>query len=272
MKKFLNIGCGSRFLPNWENVDFVSNHQAVKQCDITKGLPYSNDRFEVVYHSHLLEHLNKTNGLQLIKECYRVIAPNGIVRIVVPDLEILAKQYLKMLGTCLNEDNDINKAKYEWAVIEMIDQMVRTQSGGEMIEYWEKAFSLGTEELLIERMGGEFVTWKENNYQTTQINDPRITLKEKQRGFFSRLLSLMKARKAKPISDFPFEKSGEKHLWMYDRYSLKKILSSVGFVEIKQVSALESSITEWVENNWLDIEKGRTRKPDSLFIEARKPL
>ena len=66
--------------------------------------------------------------------------------------------------------------------------------------------------------------------------------------------------------------NGEVHLKMYDQYSLGKVLSEVGFIQITTTSADKSRIDNWNEYKWLDIEKGKIRKPDSLFMEGVKSL
>ena len=50
---------------------------------------------------------------------------------------------------------------------------------------------------------------------------------------------------------------------------LTKLLSEIGFTDIKICSAFESGIANW-ESYQLDVVKGEVRKPDSLFIEAKK--
>ena len=66
-----------------------------------------------------------------------------------------------------------------------------------------------------------------------------------------------------------FRSEGEVHQWMYDRYSLTIILRSLGFNEIQIIGAFDSYIKDWESFN-LDGKNGIVRKPDSLFIEARK--
>ncbi len=66
-----------------------------------------------------------------------------------------------------------------------------------------------------------------------------------------------------------FRLGGEIHQWMYDRYSLGQLLAKNGFVDIKVVNADESNIPNW-NSFGLDIIGDKVRKPDSLFIEARK--
>ena len=68
-----------------------------------------------------------------------------------------------------------------------------------------------------------------------------------------------------------FRLSGEVHQWMYDRYSLHELLSSIGFTGIVQRSASESYIPRWSKYN-LDTEAdGTVYKPDSIYMEAIKP-
>jgi hypothetical protein len=68
-----------------------------------------------------------------------------------------------------------------------------------------------------------------------------------------------------------FRQSGEVHQWMYDRYSLKRLLEHCGFSGVVQRSAKESYIENWHQFN-LDTEPdGSIYKPDSLYMEAVKP-
>ena len=67
-----------------------------------------------------------------------------------------------------------------------------------------------------------------------------------------------------------FRESGEIHRWMYDRFSLQRLLNQAGFVEVKVCNADVSSIPAF--NSYeLDMLDNKVRKPDSLYIEAVKP-
>ena len=64
---------------------------------------------------------------------------------------------------------------------------------------------------------------------------------------------------------------GEKHQWMYDNYSLRKVFQRLGFKEINTKLFNESDIPKF--NDYiLDIKRdGRSYKGISfLYIEARK--
>ena len=59
---------------------------------------------------------------------------------------------------------------------------------------------------------------------------------------------------------------------MYDSYSLGQILLEAGFKDICTRTATESYVEGWQKYN-LDTEPdGSVYKPDSLFMEAKKPL
>ena len=129
--KLLNLGCGTKYHKDWINIDFVSNNKDILSYDLLKGIPYKDNTFDVVYHSHLIEHLSKIEGVSFIKECYRVLKPGGIIRIATPNLEAIVKNYIKFLYRSLNRDK-ISEFKYDFTMLEMYDQCVRTFNGGEL--------------------------------------------------------------------------------------------------------------------------------------------
>ena len=96
-KTMLNLGCGKTFHRDWVNVDFISSGPEVISHDLTQGIPFSSETFDVVYHSHVLEHFTALQGDFFIKECFRVLKPGGILRIAVPDLETIVRNYLQFL-------------------------------------------------------------------------------------------------------------------------------------------------------------------------------
>jgi SAM-dependent methyltransferase len=62
--------------------------------DCRKPLPFQTASVDYIYTSHLLEHLRKYEATRLLRECFRVMKPNGYIRIVLPDLELIAERYL----------------------------------------------------------------------------------------------------------------------------------------------------------------------------------
>jgi hypothetical protein len=67
-----------------------------------------------------------------------------------------------------------------------------------------------------------------------------------------------------------FRLSGEVHQWMYDRFSLPRLLRQAGFQRVTRQTAHTSAIPGWPQYR-LDTEpNGAVYKPDSLFMEATK--
>lgn len=67
-----------------------------------------------------------------------------------------------------------------------------------------------------------------------------------------------------------FRSQGEVHRWMYDRFSLRALCQTAGFVDFRVCQADESQIQGFADFE-LDTVKGQVRKPDSIFVECEKP-
>ncbi|EQB39194.1 hypothetical protein M947_08555 [Sulfurimonas hongkongensis] len=248
--RLINLGCGNKYHKDWENFDFKSNSEYVKVHNLLEKLPFEDSSVDVVYSSHVLEHFQKCDASRFLKECYRVLKPDGIIRIVVPDLEQLMRNYIEFLEGAKKEDKN-SQEKYEWTMIELFDQMVRNYGGGEMLNYW-KQNPMPQEGFVVQRLGSEV----KNTLKSIRKN-PSTKIK--------------KECAHKSIEEIgKFRTSGEVHQWMYDEYSLKKLLQEEGFNSISKKDADESNIVNF-NAYLLDIEAdGSVRKPDSLFMEAFK--
>ncbi|HXT74239.1 MAG TPA: methyltransferase domain-containing protein [Candidatus Angelobacter sp.] len=62
--------------------------------DVRKPLPFPSGSAEAIYSSHLLEHLYFEEGKTLVRECFRVLASEGVLRMIVPDLASIVGEYL----------------------------------------------------------------------------------------------------------------------------------------------------------------------------------
>jgi len=266
--EFLNLGCGSRFINNWTNIDFASNSPFVKKYNLTKGIPYDNETFKVVYHSHVLEHFSKDMANYFLSECFRVLEKNGILRIAVPDLEQICRLYIEQLNNVRSNPSSMNQSNYDWITLELYDQPVRNVSGGEMAKYWSQVNILN-EKWLINRVGQEYIQYRKNlDNSKLSGNKTRLSPKFYLKAFLNFLYHKIYWIKILKIGKF--RTSGEIHQWMYDSHSLGLLLSKVGFTKVKIVDAFTSDIENWNRYNWLDVENNVPRKPDSLYIEAIK--
>ena len=282
--KYLNLGCGNHYstAQEWTNIDFVSSGKNVIAHNLLKGIDFPANTFDLVYHSHVLEHFSKIDGENLIIECFRVLKPGGILRIAIPDLEQISKKYLQYLELGIQNPNDeIVRANYEWMKIEMYDQTVRNFSGGLMGQYLFQD-KIINENFIFERIGEEGKAIRQN-YLNAKTNKgaflktiQKNSIKKKILDFKNKIKSNIKKIifdyfKINPelISIGNFRLGGEIHQWMYDRYSLTKLLSENGGIEIEVKTAFSSYLENW-SNYSIDGIDPVTRKPDSLFIECFK--
>ncbi len=297
MAKYLNLGCGNRYVESaaWLNVDFAVRHPGVLAIDLRKKLPFGENSFDLVYHSHVLEHFTCAEAKRLLDECYRVLKPGGIIRIVVPDLENIVREYLHILDEIRSGVADA-RSKYDWIMLELYDQVVRQTPGGMMLQYLQQpeipahdyVLQRGGKEIqeLIQRArtasnvprpaGQKFNSlWQRLKYHLfwrpkqwirrlpAQLGQLPSEIKEK-------LLALLLAQEYELLTISRFRNSGEVHQWMYDSYSLGALLAAVGFTEICVQTPTKSYLDDWPGFH-LDTEPdGRIYKPNSLYMEAKK--
>ena len=96
--------------------------------DLAKGIPAVDRSVDVVYHSHMLEHLDRAVVPHFLQEAFRVLRPGGVHRIVVPDLERLVNRYLDSLRLCTQSDRFSGHDEFVEA---MFEQSVRKASAGQ---------------------------------------------------------------------------------------------------------------------------------------------
>jgi predicted SAM-dependent methyltransferase len=276
MKKldWLNLGCGNKFKREWINIDLTSNSPFVRSHNLLKGIPFPNDKFEVVYHSQVLEHFSREKAADFIRECYRVLKPGGIMRAVVPDLENIVNEYLKHLHIVAENLDKQAEANYDWIMLEMYDQAVRNHSGGQMAEYLQQP-ELINESYIIDRIGYIGQRIRNDYLMTSRITSESknkiehlLTFVKELRKFFFKIGRSLFSSEAKEIGKFRL--GGEIHMWMYDRYSLARLLNKIGFENIEARTPFESNIPNW-EIYGLDVKDGTVYDPTSLFMEAKKP-
>jgi len=118
----VNLGSGKNAVEGWINIDhawniLLSKHpflkfvlfklrvisektyqtnwdKEIKRHNIRKRLPFNNECVDYVYCSHVLEHFSRKEARKVCQEVYRVLKPNGVFRVVVPDLKLLAQKYI----------------------------------------------------------------------------------------------------------------------------------------------------------------------------------
>jgi SAM-dependent methyltransferase len=120
----LHLGCFDQPLNGWVNTDItphirvsripyaaellhsvrmmsskrLAQHQAgifrqIEYLNLSKKFAYASNSFAAVFTSHVLEHLYPSVAIRCLGECLRVLRPNGVLRISVPDLDRMVRDY-----------------------------------------------------------------------------------------------------------------------------------------------------------------------------------
>lgn len=270
MKK-LNFGCGTRFAAGWTNLDFHGDGVHVTRANLLAGFPFPDSSFDAVYSSHVLEHFSPEQGSFLVKESHRVLKPGGILRTVVPDLEDSCREYLRILAL---EDSDQSKLPfYTWIKIELLDQLVRKSSGGYMGELIKSTARSGDQTLR------DYVSSRIENCidqpgtsSSTASRLKRITPGKIKTKLVYVYLGLVKQLVPKTLRPMIWTETsmGEKHQWMYDRYSLTLLMKEQGFADVRFLRFDESGITGFCEDGLDSNPDGSPYKRVSIYCEATR--
>ncbi|MFA6314507.1 MAG: methyltransferase domain-containing protein [Sterolibacterium sp.] len=78
----------------YEFIQFCRSH-SIEYGNATKGLPIPDGQVDVLYSSHMFEHLDQQEAVLFLKEARRVLRSKGIIRIAVPDIRVQVQQYLE---------------------------------------------------------------------------------------------------------------------------------------------------------------------------------
>jgi hypothetical protein len=279
--RMLNLGCGSRFSkdPSWTNLDVRSSGDGVIRHDLRDGIPFADESFDGVYLSHVLEHFARAEGAAILRECRRVLTAAGIVRVVVPDLEDICRTYLRIVERMAAGDRDAC-GQYDWILLEMYDQAVRTEPGGEMGRYLRNA-GAAVRPFIVERFGALGREIDESGRvprgrraasrgATGLQGLLRWAAAQGKRIRRSAASVLLDQQERLALQLGLFRQGGEIHRWMYDQYSLGRLLGEAGFVQIVRYSAHESGIERW-HAYALDLDAaGSERVPHSLYMEGAR--
>lgn len=118
----INLGCGPVAPEGWVNIDrspglvldkvpglrgmlgrvrLLPADQAnaewpgkVMHRDVRKGLPFPPGGVDVIYSSHMLEHVPRDTARKILRDCRRVLKDGGLIRVAVPDIRALVDAYL----------------------------------------------------------------------------------------------------------------------------------------------------------------------------------
>jgi predicted SAM-dependent methyltransferase len=96
--RILNLGGGSNCIEGCLTVDI--DPRADAYVDITKKLPFDDSSIDLIFCEEVIEHVDLQLGRNLLRECWRVLKPAGILRITTPNLDWFASSVLNSTAAC----------------------------------------------------------------------------------------------------------------------------------------------------------------------------
>ncbi|MFB1489907.1 MULTISPECIES: methyltransferase domain-containing protein [unclassified Thiocapsa] len=285
---YVNLACGSTFVEGdpWINLDYAPSSVMVQSADLLAPLPFANDSVAVIYSSHFLEHVPRSRVPGLLAECFRVLRPGGVLRLVMPDLEEMCREYLARRDAGDHEKADL-------VVVEMIDQCVRLTGGGElgalyrtysgdpgryatMMDYlnWRNGENLRPVSTGQAADRGQAVTaprpTRSRPFLERITTLPSRVRKRAQNAWFAWLLQRLPA--AFREQNVSLASVGERHHWLWDRHQLTEALRAAGFEHIERCTC-DTGRIDGFPFFPLDVDDdGRARKgAESMYVEASKP-
>lgn len=90
--KAIDIGCGpqnrEKEFPDHElvRVDIREEVNPDYRCDV-RSLPFDNEEFDLVFSSHVLEHFDRNEYLDVLKEWIRVLKKDGTLVLILPNIK-----------------------------------------------------------------------------------------------------------------------------------------------------------------------------------------
>ncbi len=117
----LNLGCGPVQPTGWVNIDGSNRARLasrlapvdrllvrlgllaptefgphIKICDLNKPLPYATGTVAAIYAGEVWEHFELEQAERLTRECFRILKPEGVLRVCVPDGVEFWRRYLDL--------------------------------------------------------------------------------------------------------------------------------------------------------------------------------
>ena len=92
----LHLGCGTKKMAGWVNIDSVKSVGPDVVHDLTKPFHYADLTVDEVLAEDLLEHFDKYMRFIVFYEWVRVLKINGIITLQVPNFKKLLWRYFKL--------------------------------------------------------------------------------------------------------------------------------------------------------------------------------
>jgi len=88
----VNVGCGTKYMEGWVNADacdlFKRDVALLLPKDKLAGM-FGRNSIEEIYMADVMEHFYRCDGIEVLRDFFEALKPQGKLTIVTPDLEKL---------------------------------------------------------------------------------------------------------------------------------------------------------------------------------------
>lgn len=191
----LNVGCGPIQPEGWVNVDNSQRARLRRWLPPVDGMcvklglippteftgqtqtfnlvhrwPLAAESVAAIYGGEVFEHFTQAEGVRFLAECFRVLAPGGVLRLRVPDNYIFWKNYVREFEDCRSRDAaDWNDRHSRWVEMFFRDICVRRQLLGSYGHFHKWAYDEISLSLAFRAAG--FTQVERKDYHDSRIAD-----------------------------------------------------------------------------------------------------
>jgi predicted SAM-dependent methyltransferase len=148
---YIHVGCGSINHPKFINIDGLPAPHIHYIRAIDDLSPFKDNSADLIYACHCLEHFPHTKVLSVLAEWFRVLKPGGILRLSVPDFDLLLNIYKENgseVNTILNMLMGGQDYKYNFHMVifnrKSIERLLRNTGFKEVLEWHPGSCELTT--------------------------------------------------------------------------------------------------------------------------------
>ncbi len=137
MKNYVQFGAGAEAIQGWINFDSSPTlliqktpilgillrkrlncifDKAIRYGDIVRGLPLKGSSVDVLFCSHVLEHLSYSDISTAMSNSFYYLKSGGLFRIIVPDLQKYIENYLKLKDQCRRDNCTSSEQAASWFI------------------------------------------------------------------------------------------------------------------------------------------------------------
>lgn len=89
----LHLGCGRRHLAGYVHIDLADYPHIAYRNEVSQLPMFEDNTVDLIYASHVMEYFDRVQVMAVLAEWRRVLRPEGVLRLAVPDFEAMVQVY-----------------------------------------------------------------------------------------------------------------------------------------------------------------------------------